>query len=154
MLEYLKLSQRFLSLLSLSSFLWILVFSFCSDWMFLSSFCFKLLLWVPRLWDFLGFLEVCFLHQMGKFSFIIFSNKFSISCCFSSPSGTPMIWMLEHLKLSWRFLRLTSFFWILVSSFCSGWMFLYSSGLHHWFESRFPNRHRWFPVHFPLFHFA
>ena len=64
--------------------------------------------------------------RLGKFSFIIFSNKFSISCYCLSPSGAPMIWMLECLKLSQRFLSLSSFFWILVSSFCSGWMFISS----------------------------
>ena len=64
--------------------------------------------------------------RLGKFSFIMFSNKFSISCSSSSPSGTPMIRMLECLKLSWRLLRLSSFFWILVSSFWPGWMFISS----------------------------
>ena len=49
------------------------------------------------------------LPRLGKF-FIIFSNKCSISCSPSSPSGTPMIQMLECLKLSWRFLSLSSFF--------------------------------------------
>ena len=34
-----------------------------------------------------------------------------------------MIRMLECLLLSWRFLSLSSVFSILVSSFCSGWMF-------------------------------
>ena len=63
---------------------------------------------------------------MGNFSFIVFSNKFSISCSSSSPSGTPMIQMLECLKLSWRFLSLSSFFGILVSSLCYGWMFISS----------------------------
>ena len=64
--------------------------------------------------------------RLGKFSFIIFSKKISISCFSYSPSGTPMIQMLEHLKLSWRFLSLSSFFCILVSSLCSGWMFISS----------------------------
>ena len=50
------------------------------------------------------------LARLGKFSFIMFSNQFSI-CCFSfSPSGIPMIRMLECLKLCWRFLNLYSFF--------------------------------------------
>ena len=48
--------------------------------------------------------------RLGKFSFIMFSNKFSTSCSSSSSSGTPMIPMLEHLKLSQRFLSLSSFF--------------------------------------------
>ena len=72
--------------------------------------------------------------RLGKFSFIICSNKFSISSSSSSPSGTHMIQMLEHLKMSWRFLSLSSFFWILVFSFCSGWMFIssFSSKLLIW----------------------
>ena len=63
--------------------------------------------------------------RLGEF-FINFSNKFSTSCSCSSPSGTPMIQMLECLKLSHRFLSLSSLFWILGSSFCSGWMFISS----------------------------
>ena len=35
------------------------------------------------------------LPDWGKFSFIICSIKFSISCSSASPSGTPMIRMLE-----------------------------------------------------------
>ena len=50
--------------------------------------------------------------RLGKFYFIIFSNKFLISCSSSSPD-TPMIPMLERLKLSQRFLSFSSFFWIL-----------------------------------------
>ena len=48
--------------------------------------------------------------RLGKFPFIIFSNKFSISCSCSSPSGTPIIQILEHLKLSQRFLGFSPFF--------------------------------------------
>ena len=51
----------------------------------------------------------------------------------------------------WSFLSLSSFFYILISSFFSGWMFL-PSGPHHWSESQFPSHHYWFPVHFSLFH--
>ena len=36
-------------------------------------------------WKFISFV------RLGKFAFIICSNKFSISCCCSSPSGTPII---------------------------------------------------------------
>ena len=61
--------------------------------------------------------------RLGKFSFIICSNKFSISCC-CSPSGTPIVQILECFSLSQRFLSLSSFFWILVSSFWSSWMFI------------------------------
>ena len=63
--------------------------------------------------------------RLGMFSFIICSNKFSTSCSCSSP-GTPMILMLDCLKLSQRFQSLSSFFWIFVSSFCSGRMLAYS----------------------------
>ena len=59
------------------------------------------------------------------------SILFSISFSSSSPSGIPMIQMLEHLKLFQSFLSLSSFFWILVYSFCSGWMFI-SSFLSKW----------------------
>ena len=65
------------------------------------------------------------LPDWWSFLSLFFSNKFSISWASSSLSGTPMIHILEHLKLSWRFLSL-SFFWILVSSFCSTWMFISS----------------------------
>ena len=47
--------------------------------------------------------------RLGNFSFIICSNKFSISCC-SSPSGTPKIQILEDFRLSQRFVRLFTFF--------------------------------------------
>ena len=36
--------------------------------------------------------------QLVKFSLILFSNKFSISCSCSSPSGTPMIQVLVCLR--------------------------------------------------------
>ena len=47
---------------------------------------------------------------LGKFSFIIFSNKFSISCPSSFPSAIHMIWMLGCLKMSQRLLILFFFF--------------------------------------------
>ena len=46
--------------------------------------------------------------RLGMFSFIIISNKFSISYS-SSPSGTPMIQMLVCLNLFQGFLTLSSF---------------------------------------------
>ena len=51
-----------------------------------------------------------------------------------------MIWMLECLKLCWRFLNLYSFFWIPVSSFCSGWMSMsyFCSKLFIWVLVSFP----------------
>ena len=92
--------------------------------------------------------------RLGTFSFIMFSNKFSISCSSSSPSGTPMIQMLEGLKLSKKFLSLSSFFWILVSSFFPVEYLFLLSPPSHWFDSQFPPLHCWFPVYFPLFHFV
>ena len=63
--------------------------------------------------------------KLGKLSFIIFSSKFSISCSYSH-SGIPMIQMLTRLEMHHSLLIQSSFFWILVSSFYSGWMFLSS----------------------------
>ena len=91
--------------------------------------------------------------RFGKFS-IIFSNEFSMSCSSSSPSGTPMIWMLECLKLSRRFLNLSSFFWTLFLHSVLVECLLLPSAPNHWFESQFPSLHCWLPVHFPLFHFT
>ena len=51
-----------------------------------------------------------------------------------------MIWILERLKISLRFLRLSSFFWILVSSFRSSWMFI----CFYWSKPLI-----WVPVSFP-----
>ena len=51
--------------------------------------------------------------KLGKFSFIIFSNKFSSSCS-SSSAGTPVIQMLVHWEMSQRLLTLSSFFGIFV----------------------------------------
>ena len=78
--------------------------------------------------------------RLGKFS-IICSNKFSISCSSSSPAGTPMIQMLEYLKLSRRFQSISLYFWIIVSLLCSGWLFISSfcSKSPIWFESWFPS---------------
>ena len=61
--------------------------------------------------------------KLGKFTFIIFSNRFPISCSFSSPSDTPMMQMLDLLKWSQRLLTLSSFVWIHFSSCCSDWSF-------------------------------
>nr|KAF6416284.1 hypothetical protein HJG59_009535 [Molossus molossus] len=64
--------------------------------------------------------------KLGKFSAIIVSNRFSISCSHSSPSGTPKMQMLARLKLSQRLLTLSSFFWILFYFCCSDWAFFAS----------------------------
>ena len=60
--------------------------------------------------------------KLGKFSFIIFSNRFPISCFFSSPFGTPMMQMWECLKLSWRLFTLPLNFCIPFYSCCNNWM--------------------------------
>ena len=70
-------------------------------------------LWVFWTWVIISF------PISGKFSTIISSCIFSWSFFFSSSSGTPMIWMLEHLKLSQRSLRLSSFLLIRSSFFLS-----------------------------------
>ena len=76
--------------------------------------------------------------RLGKFSFIICSNKFSISWSSSSPSGTPMIQLLECLKLSWRFLSLSSLFWFFfLHSVLVGCLFL-PFVPNRWFESLLP----------------
>ena len=49
-------------------------------------------------------------NRLGEFSFIICSNKFSISWSYSSSSGTPIIWIVECFRLSQRFPRPSSFF--------------------------------------------
>ena len=43
--------------------------------------------------------------MLGKFSAIISWNIFSVRFPLSSPSGTPIIWMLVHLTLSQSSLR-------------------------------------------------
>ena len=57
--------------------------------------------------------------MLGKFSSIISSKIFSYPFFFSSSSGTPIIWMLVHLILSQKSLRLVlssfhSFYFILL----------------------------------------
>ena len=55
--------------------------------------------------------------RLGKFSYIILSSNFSISCSSSPPFDTPIIQMLECLKLSQRFFNLSPFFFFLRSCF-------------------------------------
>ena len=57
-------------------------------------------LWVSWTWVIISF------PILGKFSTITTSSIFSWSFFLSSSSGTPMIWMLRHLTLSQRSLRL------------------------------------------------
>ena len=64
--------------------------------------------------------------KLGKFSFIIFSNRFPTSCSVSSLSGTPMMRMLERLKLSRGSLHYPLRFRFCFSSCSSDWLFLAS----------------------------
>ena len=75
---------------------------------------------------------------LGKFSTIISSKTFSYPFFVSSSSGTPVIWMLVHLILSQRSLRLSSFLFILFTLFCSSEVIstiLSSSSLIHYSAS-------------------
>ena len=67
-------------------------------------------IWVSWTWVAVSF------PILGTSSTIIFSSIFSCPFFLSSSSGTPMIRMLEHLMLSWRSLRFSSFVFILFSS--------------------------------------
>ena len=89
--------------------------------------------------------------KLGKFSFIIFSNRLPISCSLSSPSGTPMKRMLDRLKLSQWLLTLSSFFWILFSSCCSHWLFLVPCVPNYRCDSRVHPLYCCFPVNCSLF---
>ena len=76
--------------------------------------------WVYPVWDSLGFLDLgdYFLPQFREvFNFYIL--KYFLMVFMSSSSGTPMIWMLGHLTLSHRSLKLSSFLLIRFSFFLS-----------------------------------
>ena len=90
--------------------------------------------WVYPVWDSLCLLDLidCFLFHVGEI--------FNDNCCeiflylyfFSSSSGTPVIWMLVHLILPQKSLRLSSVLFFLFTLFCSSEVFstiLYSSSL-------------------------
>ena len=81
-------------------------------------------------------LNVYFLHQLREVFFRYFSNRFLISCSFSSSSGTLVMRMLECLKLSHRLLTLSLFFWIIFSCYSDWWFFgsLWSKSLI-WFSA-------------------
>ena len=88
----------------------------------------------------------------GSFLTLFFSSKFSISCSSSSPSQTPMIQILVHLKFSQRFLSLSSIFEFLsLLSILVECLFLPFIP-NCWFESLPPSFNYWFPVYFSLFH--
>ena len=75
-------------------------------------------LWVSWTWVTVSF------PILGKFSTLISSCIFSWSFFLSSSSGIPMIWMLGHLTLFLRSLRLSSFLLIRFSFFLSIHLFL------------------------------
>ena len=75
--------------------------------------------WIYPVWDTLCFLDLAdyFLsHVREVFSYYLF--KYFLRSFLSSPSGTPTMWILVHLMLSQRSLRLSSFPFILFSIFC------------------------------------
>ena len=77
--------------------------------------------WIYPVWDSLGFLDLgdYFLpHFKEVFNYYLL-KYFLMVFVLSSSSGTPMIWMLERLILSWRSLRLSSFLLISFSFFLS-----------------------------------
>ena len=79
---------------------------FLSFFMCLSVFLFGFILfgtlWVS--WTWMSF------SRLGKFSAIISSNNFSGPFSLSSPSGTPIMWMLFCLMLYQIFLKVSSLF--------------------------------------------
>ena len=90
--------------------------------------------------------------KLGKFSFIIFSKKFSICCFSSSPYGICIIQMLACLAMPQS---------LLILSLCFEFMFLLTVLVqclfppyvpNRWFESHLPSLQWWFPVDFSLFH--
>ena len=113
MLGHLTLFQRSLRL---SSFLLILFCSFYLVFVSLINMCLGVFhlrftlfgIWVSWTWVAVSF------PILGMSLTIIFSSIFSCPF-FLSSSGTPMIRMLEHLMLSWRSLRFSSFVFILFS---------------------------------------
>ena len=80
--------------------------------------CFDVLLFGSNLFGTLCASYTCMSISSAKLGkpFIIISNKFSISCSSSSPSGTIMIWIFALLEMSQVFLSFSSFFKILVLS--------------------------------------
>lgn len=63
-----------------------------------------------------------FFSRLGKFSAIVSSNMFSFPFFSSCLSCTPIMWMLFHLMLPYRFLKLPSLFNILFCFCCFVWV--------------------------------
>ena len=91
-----------------SSLIWLICFG-----VFHLGFILFVTLWVSWTWVGISF------PILGKFLTIISSSIFSWPFFWSSSSGTPMIWMLGHLTLSWRSLKLSSFLLIVFLFFLS-----------------------------------
>ena len=82
--------------------------------------------WVHLVQDplcFLYWISVSF-FRFGTFSFIISSNTFLTLLSLSPPSGTPIMWMLVHLILSQRCLKMVSVF-IFLLAVLIGWFPLF-----------------------------
>ena len=97
--------------------------------------------------SFLGFLEVYFLCQIGEV-LLHYIFQYVFNFLFFLFFWHPYDSDVRTFKVVQRFLSLSSFFWILVSSFCSCWMLILPSGPNYWFVSLFPFRQCWFCVVF------
>ena len=82
---------------------------------------------LPGTMHFLDLVDYFLFHVREVFSYYFF--KYFLGSFLSSPSGTPIMWMLAHLMLSQWFLRLSSLYF-----------FLYSV-LQQWFPSFCPPGH-------------
>lgn len=65
-------------------------------------------LWASWIW-----MSKCPL-DLGSFKLFLVLNKFSVTLRFSSPSGTPKIWIFGHLKVFHLLCRLYVFFFLFV----------------------------------------
>ena len=95
-------------------------------------------LWVYTIWDSLCFLDLgtCFLSQVREvFSYYLF--KFILCPFLSSPSGSPIMWMLVCLMLSQRSLKLFKNFFSAQIFKNSFFLFLFSLSDFHYFSFRF-----------------
>ena len=91
-----------------------IIFSFCQFDYYVSE---HVAPWINPVWDSQYFLNLsdCFLSHVGEISAILSSIIFSGPFSLSSPTGTLIMWMLVHLTLSQRSLKLSSFLLITFS---------------------------------------
>ena len=97
------------------------ILSLCLVFVNLNSMSWCVSPWVYPVWNSLCLLDLIdyFLFHVGEnFNYNLF-KIFSYPLFFSSSSGTPIIWMLVHLILSQKSLRLSPVFSILFTLFCS-----------------------------------